>query len=191
MLSRFVADWAEQTNYLNPGQLVTLRERLEEYRHLEQQCTLRRLEVEAANPWMRSGLRRAMVWLETLVGLPIALYGLVNHLAIGAVALLVGSFRKNSSRSRTAEWVIRGAILAAGYTVQIYLVAHRWGRAAAGYYAPSLPASGLYLWRYAWLLQHQTRLLFSSLMIPAATRKAKRLRNDFLKEFEEALESSK
>ena len=187
VLSRFVADWAGQTNYLNPGRLVTLRQSLEDYRRHEQQRALRWFEVEAADSWIHSGLRRTIVWLETLVGLPVALYGLANHLVIGAGALLAGSFRKDSSRDPTAEWVIRGAILAVGYAVQIYLVAHRWGRAAAGYYAPSLPVSGLYLWRYAWLLQHQTRLLFSSLMIPASTRKAKRVRDAFLEEFEEAV----
>jgi hypothetical protein len=164
-----------------------LRQSLEDYRRHEQQRALRWFEVEAADSWIHSGLRRTIVWLETLVGLPVALYGLANHLVIGAGALLAGSFRKDSSRDPTAEWVIRGAILAVGYAVQIYLVAHRWGRAAAGYYAPSLPVSGLYLWRYAWLLQHQTRLLFSSLMIPASTRKAKRVRDAFLEEFEEAV----
>ncbi len=136
---------------------------------------------------MHSRLRRAMVWLETIVGLPIALYGLVNHLVIGAVLFLSGSFKKDNSRDRTTEWVIRGAVALAGYAVQVFFVAHRWGRAAAGYYAPTLPATGLYLWRYLWLLEHQTRPLVTSFRSPASTLKAQRLREAFLEELDKVL----
>jgi hypothetical protein len=187
VLNRLVADWVRQTNYLDPGRLVALRESLDDYRRLQRQCALHRLQVEPANSWVHSRLRRALVLLETLAGLPIALYGLLNHLLIGALAFLAGSFGKNDSRDRTTEWTIRGAIVLAGYAAQVYLVAHRWGRAAGGYYAPTLPATGLYLWRYAWVLEHRTRLLFVSLTIPATTRRAKRLRDTLLEELDKAL----
>jgi len=74
------------------------------------------------------------------------------------------------------------------YAVQVFLVAHFWGRRAAGYYAPTLPLSGLYLWRYAWLLRHRTRIAFLSLNLSAETAKAKRLRKDLLHEINVALD---
>ena len=187
VLSRWAAEWVQQTNYSNPGRLVTLREALDDYRGVEQRRALRQLEVEAAGSWMRSGLRRAIVWLETLVGLPIALYGLLNHLVIGLLLFLAGSFKKDNHRNRAAEWTIRSAVVLACYATQIFLVAHWWGRAAAGYYAPTLPVTGAYLWRFVWLLRHQTRRLFKSLELSALTLRANRLRRAFLEELDQTL----
>jgi hypothetical protein len=187
VLSRWAAEWVQQTNYLNPGRLVALREALDHYRGAEQRRALRQLEVEAAGSWIRSGPRRAVVWLETVIGLPIALYGLLNHLVIGVLLFLTGSFKKDNPRNRTAEWTIRIVVALACYTTQISLVAHWWGRAAAGYYAPTLPVTGAYLWRFLWVLRHQTRLLLKSLMLSALTLKANRLRRAFLGELDQTL----
>jgi hypothetical protein len=186
-LGRFVAEWVRQANYMHPGRLVSLRESLDEYRRLQQQIALRQLEVEAADSWLHSGLRRVLVWSETLVGLPIALFGLLNHVLIGALLLVAGSFKKNSQRTRSTEWMVRGVVVPGCYAFQILLVAHWWGRAGAGYYAPALLASGAYLWRYWWLARHQTRLLFMSLGIPSLASKAQGLRRALLEELDKAL----
>ena len=187
VLSRLVTEWVKQTNYLNPSRLISLRKSLDDYRRLQKQCALRELEVAEEASLLRSGWRRALVWIETLLGLPIALYGLLNHLVIGLALFLAGSFKRNSSRSRTTQWTIRGAVTLAFYAVQVILVAHWRGRAAAGYYAPTLPVSGAYLWRYVGLVRPQARLLFVSLTIPALTRKIKRLRHALLEELDRML----
>jgi hypothetical protein len=128
-----------------------------------------------------------MVWLETLIGLPIALFGLLNHLLIGALLLVAGSFKKNRHRTRTTEWMVRGAVVLGCYTLQTLLVAHWWGRAGAGYYAPALLVTGAYLWRFWWLVRHQTRPLFISFNIPSLTSKAQRLRRALLEELDQTL----
>jgi hypothetical protein len=187
VLSRLVTEWVKQTNYLNPGRLVTLRQSLDDYRRLQRQCALRELEVEGADSPLRSGWRRTMVWIEMLLGLPIALYGLLNHLVIGLVLFLAGSFKRDNPRARTTEWTLRGAVTLGFYALQIFLVAHWQGRAAAGYYAPTLPVSGWYLWRYVGLVRPQARLLFVSLTIPTLTKKIKRLRHALLEELDQTL----
>jgi hypothetical protein len=188
VLSRLVADWVKQTNYLHPSRLVTLRKSLDEYRHLQKECALRELEVEGADSLLGSGWQQTILWFETLLGLPIALYGLLNHLAIGLVLYLAGSFKRSKSRARKV-WTIRGAVILGFYAIQIFLMARLRGRAAAGYYAPSLPVSGAYLWRYVGLVRPQARLLFISLTIPALKRKIQRLRHALLEEFDQALTS--
>jgi hypothetical protein len=60
VLSRLVTEWVKQTNYLNPGRLVTLRKSLDDYRRLQKQCALRELEVEEEASLLRSGWRRAL-----------------------------------------------------------------------------------------------------------------------------------
>ena len=124
-----------------------------------------------------------------LLGLPIALYGLLNHLVIGLALFLAGSFKRDNLRARTTEWTLRGAVTLGFYALQIFLVARWWGRAAAGYYAPTLPVSGAYLWRYVGLIRPQARLLFISLTIPAMTRKIKRLRHALLEDLDQGLGS--
>lgn len=188
-LSRLVIDWVKQTNYLHPSRLVTLRKSLDEYRHLQKECALRELVVEVADSPLGSGWRQTSLWFEILLGLPIALYGLLNHLAIGLVLYLAGSFKRNRSRARTTEWAIRSAVTLVFYALQIFLMARLRGRAAAGYYAPSLPVSGAYLWRYVGLVRPQARLLFISLTIPALKRKIQRLRRALIEELDRTLES--
>jgi hypothetical protein len=85
------------------------------------------------------------------------------------------------------EWLGRGLVVLGCYAVQVFLVARFRGRRAAGYYAPTLPLSALYLWRYAWLLPHQTRIAFLSLNLSAEDAKTKRLRKGLLYEINRAL----
>lgn len=187
VLSRLVTDWVKQTNYLNPEKLITLRNSLDDYRALQRQCALRELEIDQGDSPLRSGWRRTIPWVETLLGLPIAFYGLLNHLLIGLTLFLAGSLKNENGRARNTEWTIRGAVTLGFYALQIFLVAYWRGRAAAGYYAPTLPISGIYLWRYLGLVRTQARLLFVSLTLPGLTRKIKRLRHSLLEELDKTL----
>jgi hypothetical protein len=187
VLSRLVTEWVKQTNYLNPGRLVTLRQSLDDYRRLQRKCALRELEVVEADSLLRSGWRRTRVGFEILLGLPIALYGLLNHLLILLVLFLAGSFRRDNPRARTTEWTLRAAVTLALYAIQILLLAHWRGRAVAGYYAPSLPVSGAYLWRYVGLVRPQAHALFISLTLPGLTKKIQRLRHELLEELDQIL----
>jgi hypothetical protein len=189
-LSRSVTEWVKQTNSLHPSQLVALRKSLDDYRRLLRECALRQLEVGGGESPLGTGWRKVLLWFETLLGLPIALYGLVNHLAIGLVLFLAGSLKRNSSRTPTTQWTIRIAVTVGFYVLQIFLMAHYRGRAAAGYYAPTLPVSGLYLWRYLGLVRPQAHLLFVSLTIPGLKRKIKSLRHALQEELDRMLESS-
>ena len=189
VLSRLVAEWVKQTNYLYPERLVTLRKSLDDYRRLQRQCALREWKSRKRNLCCAQDGAGQLFGSRRLLGLPIALYGLLNHLVIGLALFLAGSFKRNSSRARTTEWTIRIAVTLGLYILQIFLVAHWWGRAAAGYYAPTLPVSGAYLWRYVRLVRPQARLMFISLSIPALTRKIKRLRHELLEELDQMLRS--
>jgi hypothetical protein len=187
-LSRFVVEWAKEMNYLHPGLLVSLRESLEAWREARRLGSLHRLEVEGAGAWLKGPVGRGIVWLESVAGFAVASYGLLNHLVAIALLYLTGLLKKESDRGRIMEWLARGLVVLGCYAVEVLLVAHSWGRRAAGYYAPTLPLSGLYLWRYAWLLRHRTRLAFLSLNLSAETAKTKRRRKDLLHEINVALD---
>jgi hypothetical protein len=186
-LSGFVVQWAEQMNYLHPGLLVSLRESLEAWREARRMGALHRLEVEGAGAWLNWPVGRGVVWLESVAGFTIASYGLINHLVAIALLYLTGLLKKESGRDKIMEWLGRGLVVLGCYVVEVLLVARSWGRRAAGYYAPTLPLSALYLWRYAWLLRHQTRLALLSFNLSAESTRTKRLRKDFLREINEAL----
>jgi hypothetical protein len=166
-LSRFVADWLEQVGATDPGRLIALRHELDTYREERRRWALAQAEVESAEWLSRSSLARAWYGLESLVGFPLAFYGLLNHLSAGAVLFASGLLKTRSQRDRRVEWAVRAAVVLGCYLVQVLLCAHWWGRAVAGYYALTLPVSAAILWRYRWLLRARTRLLLLSWRLPA------------------------
>jgi len=187
-LSRFVVQWAEQMNYLHPGLLVSLREMLAAWREASRRGALHRLETEEAGTWLSTPPGRAVVLLETVLGFPLAIYGLVNHLMALAVLYWTGLLKKATDGDKFTKWLWRGLVILGSYILEVILVAHFWGRRGAGYYLPSLPVSGLYLWRYTWLLPHQSRIAFLSMHRSVETAGSTRLRKDFLHEIYQALD---
>ena len=185
-MSRFLADWLEQLAATDPGRLIALRHELDTYREERRRWSLRQAEVEGAGEWFRSPLARGWFWLESVIGLPVALYGLLNHLAAGAVLFASGLLKKESKRDRRVEWALRAAVILGCYLAQLLLCAHWLGRATAGYYALTLPVSGAFLWRYRWLLGVRTRLLLLTMRLPARAAAIAERRQRFIAELNAA-----
>jgi 1-acyl-sn-glycerol-3-phosphate acyltransferase len=185
-LSQFIADWVEQLNFLNPGRLVALRDDLDAYREARRRWSLRQLEVEGGGAWLQSPPLRAWYWLESLVGLPVAVYGLANHLLVWVLLFWAGLLKKESERDRTLEWLLRALVVLACYAGQVLLCAHWLGRATAGYYVLTLPLSGAFLWRYEWLLLARTRLLFVAARLGRQDEKLRQRRKRFVEDLNRA-----
>jgi hypothetical protein len=154
-LSEFVEDWCQETNLLDPAVLARLCQAMDAYDRLRRGYWLDQFEREGG-VWFRSGLRRMLAAVESLAGFPLALYGLVNHflaLTVLAAAGLLG----NRDRREPAAWAARALIVLGFYAAQIAGIEHALGRSAAGYYAPTLPLSGIYLWRYVRRLRRPGR----------------------------------
>ena len=79
-LSTFARKWIARQNRMDPAQLVELRESVTAYRGARRRWSMGKLMVETSGPWQASGPRVAAAWLETTLGLPVAVYGLINHL---------------------------------------------------------------------------------------------------------------
>jgi 1-acyl-sn-glycerol-3-phosphate acyltransferase len=185
-ISGFVLEWAEQLNYLNPGRLVALRDSLDALAEARRHCALRKLKVGAASAWLDSPVRRIAVWVESTAGLPAAIYGLINHLPALLILYVTGLLKKKTP-DRKADWLIRALVVIGCYAGQLFIVAHYGGRAAAGYYAPTLPLSALYLWRYIWLLRHRSGLAFEALALSGQASKLRRMRKGLIRELNETL----
>ena len=185
-LSRFVRGWAYQLNDLHPGQLVALRESLDAYREARRCGSLRRFEVEGAGPWLKTPVSRAWAWFETVAGLPIACYGLINHLMVWLIFFWAGFFKRESARDGAGEWLARALVVLGCYAGQILLCARLLGRPIAGYYALSLPLSGGFLWGYSWLLQHRSSLLILDLRVAREAERLRRMRKKLLEQFDAA-----
>jgi hypothetical protein len=185
-ISGFVAEWVDQLNFLQPGRLVAMRERLSAYREAQRRAALRRLKVETAGAWINSAWRRAVAWAESILTLPLALYGLVNHLLAAALFYAAGLSKKSSQLERRTRWTVGALVILVCYAGQILLCAHLEGRAAAGYYALTLPVSGLDLWRYAWLMRRRTGLLVLRALKPHDVRSLRRQRKRLLSEMDAA-----
>ncbi len=181
-LSRFAAECVHQLNFLNPGRLVALRESLEVYREARRRGSLRRFEVEAAGAWLQSPWRRTWVWVESALGLPIATYGLINHLLAWIFLFWAGLLEKENGQAKRVKWIARTLVVLGCYAGQVLLCAALLGRREAGLYAPSLPFSGVVLWSYGWLVRRRTRLALAALRVPREARKLRRMRKDLLEQ---------
>jgi len=189
-LSGFVSEWAEQANTLDPARLVALRESLDAWREARRHIALWQSEVELAEaspPGTGSLLRRVGVWCESAAGGILAIYGLINHLPALLILHWTGLLKTQADRDPRREWLSRGAVMVALYTLQVLLLGYWLGRAAAGYYAPTLPLTGLYIWRYRWLLRHRTRPALLALLLPARVRRLRRMRQKFVARLNAAL----
>ena len=173
-LSQFLAECVEQLNSTNPAQVVALRNKLETYKEARRRWSLGQAEVEAARSWLEPAGTRLWYWFESIVGLPIAFYGFVNHLLAWAVLKWRGLLdRKASEADSMEQWFLRGLVVVGCYAAQIAICAFVFGRATAGYYALALPFVGGYLWRYRWLARARARLLLLEARLP---RRAAQLR---------------
>lgn len=172
-LSPFLVKLLNQLNCGHPGRLVALREALQAYREARRRDALSRLKAEMAGEWFESKGRRMAGWVETVLGFPVACYGLLNLLIAWLVLHLSGLLRKGLWDATPGEWAARGGIVLACYAGQIALAAHFLPRAEVGYYAPSLFLSGGYFLRYVWLVEHRSKLL---IQVAGKTRRAAKLR---------------
>ncbi len=185
-LSAWTRRWIQQTNILNPACLVALRGMLQEYRERRRRASQRQFEVEGAGEWAKSPARRALVWLESLLGLAPALFGLVNHLPAGLTLYAAGVLKKDTGMSRGKRWAAGVLAVLVWYALQILVCYFVWGRAAAGYYLIALPVSGAYAFRYRLLIRRQTRILFLNLLEPVEKSGIGRYRRRFLQVLETA-----
>jgi hypothetical protein len=189
-LSHRVREWIGRANTFEPARLVALAEAAARYRRAHRRWAERSFAAQTAGPWIESPLGRSVAWVEALAGLPLALYGLLNHwialLALGARDRL----RHRETAKARIEWSIRGGVVLAVYAAEILVCNRFLGRAAAGYYALTLPVSGLYLWRYVRLWQSRTRRLFFKLTIPFAARRLQQMRQKVALELDRQITAS-
>jgi glycerol-3-phosphate O-acyltransferase / dihydroxyacetone phosphate acyltransferase len=189
-LSSFAQKWITRQNRTDPARLVELRESLDAYREVHRRCSLSKLIVETSGPWQASQPRMAVAWIETVLGFPVALYGLINHLPALIILSVSGLFRNSPERDPKVEWLLRIFAVLSSYTLQIFVVHFWWGRALAGYYALTLPISGAYVWRYRWLIRRRVRVLIRKALYPARLSRVARARETILRRFNQELESS-
>lgn len=158
-LSPFAAETLRRVNRDEPEELVALTAMSDTEREARRECALAQLRAEIEVKQF-STAQRLFGWMESVLGFPVALYGAVNHLIIAALLLVCGLLKRDA-QPQLGPWVARGVIVFGCYAGQVALVDHFFGRAAAGYYAVTLPVSGAYLLRYLWLVQRRTRVLLA------------------------------
>jgi hypothetical protein len=179
-ISRFLVDCAEDLNARDPATLGGLRMELDRYREERRRGALLGAEVETAGDWLKSSGRRARYWLEAALEAPLAFYGFLNHL-LPIALLMPGNLLGRLARKDPGQaWLLRILVVLGTYILLVSLCARQWGRAAAGYYALTLPLSGLVLWRFQRLVRTRIRLLLLARTLARRRERLRRLRKRFL-----------
>jgi len=186
-LSPFAAETLRRVNRVEPEALAALNSLSDAEREAGRECALAQLRAEIEVKQF-STVQRLFGWIESVLGLPLALYGAANHL-VAAALLLVCGLLKRDLQPQLGPWLARGVIVFGCYAGQVTLVDHFFGRAAAGYYAVTLPVSGAYLLRYLWLIQRRTRVLLAGTRGAMLSKVAERNRTRFFEKLDAILES--
>lgn len=184
-LSPFAAETLRRVNRSDPEALVALTGKSNAAREAHREAALAQLRAEIEIKQL-SGIQRVLGWAESVLGLPVALYGALNHLP-AAFLLFVCGLWKRDSEPLLGPWIGRGVIVIGCYAGQVALLNHFLGRAAAGYYALTLPVSGAYFFRYAWLVRRRTRVLLAGPRGAMLEKLASRNRAQFFEELEAIL----
>ncbi|MGH9452946.1 MAG: lysophospholipid acyltransferase family protein [Terriglobia bacterium] len=179
VLSSYITGMVKSLNEAHPGRLVGLREAMDSLAAKRRELALRDFKVETAGEWIKSPLKNLAVWVEGAAGLPVAAYGAINHLIIGAVLSWLGLLRRGLD-APASDWIGRGVTVLCCYAAQVALVGRVAGRAAAGYYLLSLVISGVYMLRYAWLYRHRTSILLGRATMAAQWEKLARRRKELV-----------
>ncbi len=187
-LSGLVKQWIDQQNQIDSGRLVALRTLVEDYREARRRCSLGRYRIETSDLWQKSRLHVAGAWAESLLGLPIALYGSLNHALAGALLVVAGLLKNSGRRDPKVDWLLRAFVVLGCYTVQVWLFDLWLGRAAAGYYTLTLPLSGAYLWRYLRLARNRSHLLLLKVTLPGRSARLRRTRKTLLGKLEREID---
>lgn len=184
-LSPFAAETLRRVNRFDPEALVALSEMSNAAREAHREAALAQLRAEIEIKQL-SVVERVLGWAESVLGLPVAIYGVINHVP-AAFLLSVCGLGKRDPEPRLGPWIARGVLVIGCYAGQVALVDHFLGRAAAGYYAVTLPVSGAYLFRYAWLVRRRTRVLLAGPRGAVLERVASRNRAQFFEKLDAIL----
>lgn len=181
-ISPFLSKLVGQLNHGHPGRLVALGEALDAYLETRRRLALTALRAETAGGWLGSGWRRIAAWVETIAGFPVAVYGLLNLLIAWLVLHVSGLLHAGLWNATAGQWTARVIVALACYAGQIAIVSYLLPRSAAGYYALSLPISGVYLLRYLWLLENRTNVVALSLRKGTRMQRLRRMRKSLIEE---------
>lgn len=180
-LSGYISEMVRQLNSSHPGRLLSLYEALDEYHEMNRLLCLDQFRIETSS-WYASLPGRYITWFETILGFPVAVFGAVNHLLAAILLFWFNLFKQGLRQATAGEWVGRAVIVLASYVAQVSVANHSMGRAAAGYYAILLPATGAYLLRYAWLVKNRDRLLLSILGRSGRQERLRHMRRELVSE---------
>jgi hypothetical protein len=185
-ISRFLVECAEDLNARDPSTLGGLRIELERYRDELRRSALLQAEGETADEWLQSVASRARYWMEAILEAPIALYGFVTHML--PIALLVpGDLAGRVARKDPGQaWLLRLLVVLGNYFLLVSLCARWRGRAAAGYFALTLPLGGVALWRFSRLVRTRIRLMVLAHTLSRRREKIRRLRKRFIEHLNRA-----
>ena len=119
-LSSRAAECLLTINQDEPSSLVALRRLCEANRETRRQWSLARLRAELGLKQL-SLLRRYLGWAESVFGLPVACYGLLNHF-IPALLLYTCGLAKRHQPAKPEPWLARTLVVIGCYGGQIALV---------------------------------------------------------------------
>jgi glycerol-3-phosphate O-acyltransferase/dihydroxyacetone phosphate acyltransferase len=163
IITQRIAECVEYYYACDPDRVRAMQERLAAYKRKLKRLNLRDAMLQEKTVFSKILLQSARKFALALLGLPVALYGILNNFIPHGIAIYFAKrFLHERTKILTALMLAGGLAFLAFYTAQVYLVHHFFENAWALIYFISLPTSGLFALAYVKdLRDEQEKISFS------------------------------
>jgi hypothetical protein len=163
IITQRIAECVEYYYACDPDRVRAMQERLAAYKRKLKRLNLRDAMLQEKTVFSKILLQSARKFALALLGLPVALYGILNNFIPHGIAIYFAKrFLHERTKILTALMLAGGLAFLAFYTAQVYLVHHFFENAWALIYFISLPTSGLIALAYVKdLRDEQEKISFS------------------------------
>lgn len=159
-LTQKIADCVEYYYARDPERVLSLRERVEQYKRKLQRLHLRDDMLREKTSFSQLTRASLIAMLKAVVGFPFAVYGILNNFIPYAIAEMAAKkFVDERTKILSALLIGGGTAFIIFYTVQVFVVWLFFGEIPAVVYAVSLPLSGWVALAYLKVIRNEQERL--------------------------------
>ncbi len=166
IITQRIADCVEYYFARDPARVRAMQERIGAYKRKLQRLNLRDAMLQEKTVFSKTLFQSAKKFILALVGLPVALYGIINNLFPHGIAIhFAKKFLHERTKILTALLLGGGSAFLLFYSLQTYAVLNFFGALWAFIYFISLPVSGLFALAYLKDLREEQELISFSFVL--------------------------
>lgn len=179
IITQRIAECVDYYYKREPGRVQAMQDRISAYKRKLMRLNLRDAMLQEKTVFSKILAGSARKFMLALLGLPIALYGIVNNFVPHGLAIYAAKkFLHERTKILTALLFAGGPAFLFFYTIQTFTVFYFLGTSWAVAYFASLPTSGLFALAYTQDLREEQELISFSFVLFTNRRLINKMRRE-------------